>query len=212
MRNHMTPSQRPIQRGFSIVEMLVALTISATLLAATLSAFDASWRSYKHTTESASTHVVSRIVMHRLLAMIRTGTEFGPYPADFFDPEFNPMDSSHPDVPNFIEFQEPQLAALNQITRIEARGVDGDMELWYVRLDNNVAPAAVIEEYPLLRDLAYARFVMEYEPGPRLIRATIDLTIVPNDYDDIEIGVGPDTPVIRLVASAEPRQLQIDEE
>src|SRR5690606_30890286 len=128
----MHTNRAQVRRGFSIVEMLVALTISATLLAATLSAFDASWRSYQHTTESASTHVVSRIVMHRLLAMIRTGTEFGPYPADFFDPEFNPMDSSHPEVPNFIEFREPQLAALNHITRIEARGDDGDMELWYV--------------------------------------------------------------------------------
>jgi len=186
--------------------MLVALTISATLLAATLSAFDASWRSYKHTTESASTHVVSRIVMHRLLAMIRTGTEFGPYPADFFDPAQNPVDSQ------FIEFQEPQLAGLNQITRIEARAAGSSYELWLVRLDNSTAPATVVDEHPLLRDLAYARFLMEYEPGPRLVRATIDLTIVPNDYEDMEIGVGPDTPVIRLVASAEPRQLQIDEE
>jgi prepilin-type N-terminal cleavage/methylation domain-containing protein len=195
-----------IRPGFSIVEMLVALTISATLLAATLSAFDASWRSYKQTTESASTHVVSRIVMHRLLAMIRTGTQFGPYPADFFDPDENPVDSQ------YIEFQEPHLAALNQITRIESRLVGTSYELWYVRLDNSVAPAAVVEEYPLLRDLVYARFVMEYEPGPRLVRATVDLTIAPNDYEDIDVDIGPDTPIIRLVASAEPRQLQIDEE
>ncbi len=191
-------------RGFSIIEMLVALAISATLLAATLSALDASWRSYKHTTESASTHVVSRIVVHRLLAMIRTGSEFGPFPADFFDPAQNPVTTST------IEFVEGSLAGTDQITRIERRAVvgsPGEFELWYVRLDTTAAPPTIVVEYPLLTGLREALFIMEYEPGPRLRKATIDLTIAPNDADDLRIGVGPETPIIRLVASAVPRGL-----
>lgn len=192
-------------RGFSVVEMLVALAISATLLTATLQAFDASWRGYKHTTESASTHVVSRIVVHRMLAMIRTGTQFGPFPTDVLDEAQNPLTS------NFMEFiaEADRVAGTGQVTRIERRAVAGvanEFELWYVLLEGSTG--SVVQERPLLRGVREAAFILEYEPGPRLVRATIDLTVQPNDDADTRIGVGADTPTIRLVASATPRQLQ----
>ena len=40
------------------------------------------------------------------------------------------------------------------------------------------------------------------------MKATMDLSIAPNDDADMRIGVGNDAPTIRLVASAGPRQLQ----
>ncbi|MBX3359362.1 MAG: prepilin-type N-terminal cleavage/methylation domain-containing protein [Phycisphaeraceae bacterium] len=196
--------------GFSIVELLIALSISALLLTATLGALDAAWKSYKHTTESASTHVVSRIVIHRMLSLIRTGSEFGPYPADFFDSAQNPVTS------NFIEFvsEEDRLAGVDRITRIERRDVagrPGEYELWYVRLNSETLPAAVESERPLLRGVREALFLLEYEPGPRLVKATLDLTIEPNDDESIATGGQLDTPTIRLVASATPRQLEVQE-
>lgn len=198
------PGKRRRSRGFSIVEMLVALTISAMLLTAMLSALDAAWRSYKHTTESASTHVVSRIVMHRLLAMIRTGSDFSPYPADTSDPAQNPM------ATNTFEFvtEADRIAGNGRITRIERReqGQTGKYELWLVYLDGGTTPPTVTQQYPLLRDVREAVFVLEYEPGPKLRRATVDLTIEPNDFADIRTGLDVDTPVIRLVASAGPRE------
>jgi hypothetical protein len=51
-------------------------------------------------------------------------------------------------------------------------------------------------------------FILQYEPGPRLVKATMDLTVSPNDDAAMRIGVGNDAPTIRLVASAGPRQLQ----
>lgn len=197
---------RRSRRGFSMVEMLVAMTISAMLLTAMLTALDAAWRSYKMTTESASTHIVSRIVVHRVLAMIRTGSEFGPYPADFLDPTQNPITST------FMEFvsEDDRIAGNDYVTRISRRNtaVVGEYEIWYERLDVSATPVAVVMERPLLRNVKEATFILEYEPGPRLLRATIDLTIVPNDDDDMRTGVNFDTPVIRLVASASPRQLE----
>lgn len=204
----MTTVRTITARGFTLVEMLIALTISATLLTATLSAFDASWRAYKHTTEAASTHVVSRIVTHRVLSLIRTGTEFGPYPEDVLDVAQNPLTSS------FMEFvsDADRAAGLDRITRLERRAVAGaanEFELWYVLLDASTAPASVIEERPLLSGVREAMFILEYDIGPRLRRATLDLTIVPNDVEDIRTGaVGDETPAIRLVASAVPRQLE----
>jgi hypothetical protein len=187
------------------VELLVALTISAMLLTAMLSALDAAWRSYKHTTESASTHVVSRIVMHRLLAMIRTGSDFSPYPADTTDPDENPM------ATNTLEFvtEADRAAGNGRITRIERRGdaaQPGRYELWLVYLDGRTSPPTVTEQYPLLRDVREAVFVLEYDAGPRLRRATVDLTIQPNDFADVRTGLDIDTPMIRLVASAGPRE------
>lgn len=198
------PRIKPSRPAFSLVEMLIALTISVTLLTACLTAFDASWRGYRHTTETASTHVVSRIVMHRLQAMIRTGSQFGPYPADVLDAAQNPLTS------NFMEFvsEEDRVANNGRITRIERRnaptGAAAPFELWYVLLQGG----AITQEHPLLRDIRESTFILEYEPGPRLIRATVDLAIQPNDDQDIRTGINFETPTIRLVASAVPRQLQ----
>jgi hypothetical protein len=184
--------------------MLVALAITASLLSATLAAFDASWRAYKQTTESASTHVVSRIVVTRLLTMIRTGSDFGPYPADVLDADQNPLTSTS------IEFiaEADRLAGNDHVTRIERRDstTAGQFELWYVLLDASTNPATVLEERPLIPGVREALFILEYEPGPRLRRATIDLTVQPQDDQDMRTGIGGDTPSIRLVASAEPRQ------
>jgi prepilin-type N-terminal cleavage/methylation domain-containing protein len=194
------------RRGFSIVEMLVALSISAMLLTAMLTALDTAWKSYKMTTESASTHIVSRIVVHRVLAMVRTGTEFGPYPADFLDPAQNPITST------FMEFvsEEDRLAGHDYVTRIERRdaATAGEYELWYQRVDLSQNPPQVLIERPLLRNVKEATFILEYEPGPRLLRATMDLTVQPNDDEEMRTGISNfETPVIRLVASASPRQL-----
>lgn len=196
------------QRGFSLVEMLIALTISAMLLTATLGALDASWRSYKITTESASTHVVSRIVISRILGMIRTGTEFGPYPADVLDAAQNPIPDNH--AIEFLAESDRLAGNTNIVTRIERRAVrdqPGTYELWYERLDNSSDPALVIDERPMLRNVREALFILEYAPGPRLLRATVDLTIQPNDDADMKTNIGGDTPAIRLVASAAPKQL-----
>jgi prepilin-type N-terminal cleavage/methylation domain-containing protein len=194
-------------RGFSIVEMLIAIAITASLLTATLAAFDASWRSYRYTTEAASSHVVSRIVVTRLLTLIRTGSEFGPFPDDVLDAAQNPLTS------NSLEFvtEADRAAGNGHITRVERRAAldpDGPFELWYVVLDNTQDPPTIVEQRPLLRNVSEAMFILEYEPGPRLVRATIDLTVNPNDDQAVAVKIGEATPTIRLVASAVPRQLE----
>lgn len=193
------------RRGFSLIEMLVALTISATLLAATFSALNASFKSYKRTTESASTHVVTRIVMHRIMTMIRTGEagSFGPFPD-------NPIEL--PEITtNSIEFTvngrnegEQQIVSL-QRRDVEEGSEDGPYELWLVltTLVNGVATDT--QERPLLVGVLDAVFTLEYDVGPTLMRATVDLTVLPNDLQDAAISANLDTPSIRMVASASPR-------
>ncbi len=204
------PRPRRIGRaGFSMIELLIALSISSMLLSACLVALDASFKSYEITTESASTHVVSRMVMYRSLAMIRSGEEFGPYPMGVLTPTKITSD--------YIEFvtAKDDGTGYKQITRLEkvpdgAVGL-GLYQLMYKRWEfvNGVPIPGSYVEYPLIRNLRAAQFTLEYDRGPVLRRATVDLTVKPDDNDtgDIQIASDLEAPVIRLIASTSPRRL-----
>lgn len=195
------------RRGFSLVEVLVALAITGTLLTATLAALDASFKSYKSTTEGASTNVITRMVMHRMMTMIRTGSEFGPYPVDVLDPAQNPIDST------FIEFVsfDDTATGRRQVIRVERRdpttAANGPFELWFIQVDFTNGVEVSREERPLLTGVQQVRFELEYDVGPRLRTATVDLTVRPNDFQDARMAGDLDTPSIRLVSSVSPRRL-----
>ncbi|MFG0259725.1 MAG: type II secretion system protein J, partial [Phycisphaerales bacterium JB041] len=106
---------RGSRRGFSVAELLMALMISSMLLTATLGALDGSFKAYKATTESASSHVIARMVMHRMTTMIRTGEDFGPYP---INPILDPV--LIPDPPE-IEFviDKNEATGFERVVRIE---------------------------------------------------------------------------------------------
>lgn len=193
------------RRGFSVIEMLIALTISGVLLSACLVALDSSFKSYEVTTDAASTHVVSRMIMHRMLAMIRTGEEFGPYPIQVLSP--TRMEST------YIEFVSLDDAASGkrQITRLErgadTEATDGSYRLLFKRWDYEDGVQQSYVEYPLLRGVAECKFTLEYDIGPTLRRATIDITIKPNDAKQMSVSTDLEAPILRLIASTGPRRL-----
>ncbi len=199
----MKRSPRPIRRAFSLIEVLIALTITATLLTATMAALDSSFKSYKITSESASTNVVARIVMQRVTAMIRTGESFGPYPSN---PLLNPQIEST--WIEFVSFRDAG-SGTERVVRLERRDGDdttGPFELWYVVTEFQNGTFVSEDEANLLVGLNEVRFELEYDVGPRLKRATVDLIIQPDDLQDAAIGTNKlEAPTIRLVASASPR-------
>ncbi|MEM7227806.1 MAG: prepilin-type N-terminal cleavage/methylation domain-containing protein [Planctomycetota bacterium] len=183
--------RRRARRGFNIVEMLIALSISATLLTATMVALRASYTAYQRTTEVASTHIVARLVMNRVLTLIRTGQDFGPFPVD---PKVSVILSDE------IEFRDPngteitvQYADDPQDGPVLNLIVDGTTH----RLLDGVVPQ--FEGVDRVKP-----FRLEWELGRRLNRATIDLTVVPDDNQNVEIE-GTSTEEIRIVGSAMPR-------
>lgn len=201
-----TPRRSPRRRGFSLIELLIALTITATLMTATLTALDASFKGYKVTTDGASTHVVSRVVMHRITSLVRTGDQFGPYPIDPLDPAQNPVEST------FMEFlaSEDASTATRTIVRLERREAaqDGPFALWYVRqvFVNNVLSSE--ESRVLLTNVQQLSFNLEYDNAQVLTRATIDLTVHPDDLGDGSIHGDITAPPLRLVTSVSPRRLR----
>ncbi len=220
------------RRAFSLIEVLIALTISATLLTSALVAFDAMFKRFEIISDSASTNVIARTVMHRTLSMIRTGTDFAPYPVDVLDASQNPANYT------YIEFVSKRNSANapTEITRIERRAAStvtigsesvtlrGPYVLWIT-----VTPAGggAALERPLLDGIVDLQFNLQYDAGPRLRRATIDMTVRPAgntvQQEDDQHRFGSTTTVngqtvdrqmmatdatsstIRLVASTSPR-------
>ncbi len=201
----MTPTHPPrtarrrSARGFNLIEMLIALTITATLLASVMVALHASFMAYQSTTEVASTHTISRLVMHRMLTLIRTGQEFGPFPV-------NPQDSLI--ASDVIDFLTPS-GDLIQIEWIDEEHTDQDHPVANAlyTVINNGTPYVMLEGViPQVDDAGFPvpPFTLEYGLGRKLHRATIDITVVPDDNMSVTID-GDNQQEIRLVASAMPR-------
>jgi hypothetical protein len=172
--------------------MLIALAISAALLVAVLSALVASFRAYQATTEQASTHVVGRVVMHRMMALVRNGVDFGPLPEDARDrfvvtDQFLFVD----DDGHEIQFRLDRAASalLMQIDegteQLLLEGVRGPT-------DEVGAPLGA--------------FTLEFEAGTKLVRASFDLTVEADDNASLTLE-GDEVIPIRLVGSTAPRRL-----
>lgn len=197
---------RHARRAFSVVELLIALLISSLLLTACLVALDSSFKSYEQTTESASTHVVSRLVMHRMLGMIRQGEEFGPYPLGVLTP--TQIDT---DYIEFVSFQNADTGErqVTRLSKVADPSLQGMFSLNYQRQDYLNGTMQAQFNYPLVRNVRDLKFTLEYDIGPRLLQATVDMTIQPNDAsnDPTHIRGGFDGDVVRLIASTSPRRL-----
>jgi prepilin-type N-terminal cleavage/methylation domain-containing protein len=196
-------SRRPRARlGFNLIELLIALAITATLLVAAMVALDASYTAYQRTTRAASTHNVSNITMDRIKSLVRNGESFEPRPAD---PNVSIIES------DWFEILLPADGAGNQrALRIEWDQAD---EALYVisidantgqQLSNDLLLEGVVAQYDGGGNQIMP-FTLEYHLGHRLHRATIDLLIVPDDNLDVEID-GQDPYVIRLIGTAMPRR------
>jgi prepilin-type N-terminal cleavage/methylation domain-containing protein len=204
--NHVTRSRG----GFSLVEVLVSLVILGTLMAATITALDTSFKAYKTTTESASTNVVARMVVSRMSSMVRTGTDFGPFPTDVLDVTQNPINST------FMEFRlidDATGSTGESIIRLERRdapvGSAAPFQLWYVESTVTGGVVTATQQRMLMGGVRELSFQLEYDIGPRLKRATVDLTVLPNDYQAARFATQLETPSIRLVTSMAPRRLDI---
>jgi len=179
-------------RGFSLVEMLIALAISAALLVAVLSALVASFRAYQATTEQASTHVVGRVIMHRMMALVRNGVDFGPLPEDARDryvvtDEFVFVDDDGREIA--LRLDRAASALLMQVD-------DGSEQLL---LEGVRGPVDGMGE-------AVGAFTLEFKNGTTLVRASFDLTVDADDNASVALE-GDEVVPIRLVGSTAPRRL-----
>ena len=188
--------QHHARRGFNLVELLLALAITSALLTATMVALNASFMAYQVTTEVASTHTIGRLTMHRMLALIRTGKEFGPFPT-------TPLEATV--TSDFMEFVAPngQIMTLHWVEDENALYVAVTDPATMTQLSDNKLLEGVVPQFDANGD-RIKPFTLEYYKGRNLYRATIDMTIIPDDNMSVQLD-GDNQESIRLVASAMPR-------
>jgi prepilin-type N-terminal cleavage/methylation domain-containing protein len=179
------------RRAFTLIELLIALAITATLLVAMLMALQASFRAYQATVEEASTHVTARVVAARLQAMVRTGASFGPLPADARDARVRGDNFS---------------ATLASGETVAVR-LDRASATLFVRAGDGPERALLSGVRGPVGDdgAALGAFTLEFDKGTTLRRASFDLTVERNPDTQLAIEGDEVTP-LRLVGTASPRR------
>ena len=193
------------RRGLSLAEMLVSLAITALLLTATMVAIDASFRSYAVAAESASTQVSTRMVTHRLMSMIRTGTAQGPLtPDDELDGFTEPTYSGNDITSDYMVIEDNQ----GNLITLEYRSVD---QMIYYTVEP--ASGGTATTLPLLGGVTQCTFRLQRRRDAStnytwvLERGSVDMTVQPDA--DSTLGLeASNSPPIRVMTSTAPRRLR----
>jgi hypothetical protein len=139
--------------------------------------------------------------------MIRQGKEFGPYPTGVIIPT-----QIESEFLEFVSFEDDSTGE-RQVTRLEKvadTANSGSFVLQYSRRDYLNSTLVREFSHPLIRNLKDATFTLEYDVGPRLLQATVDLAVKPDDAQiAAATAIHSDLPgtVLRLIASTSPRKL-----
>ena len=180
-----------MRRGFNLAELLIATVITATVMVAVMAALDASFKAYRSTAEATSSGVSGRIIMDRLQGLIRNGLDFAPVPGSLSSSflESNELQIQRPDESWITIAWDPSQSALtwseDGVTYSVIEGVTQMLE------------GETVPRPP---------FLLEFQQGRHLLRATIDLCIIPDGNQHLDIE-GDLLPVRRLVGSAMPRNM-----
>lgn len=176
--------------GFSVPELLIALVISSLLLLATMMALSASFYAFQSTTRTVSTTVSGRIIIERLQAMIRSGTDFGPLPS-------SPLDSIVSSDSIEINMGDDHWITLRWDEPMNALMWEDGPDSWpLLEGVTQILPGSTTTVPP---------FTLEFKDGRWLHRAFIDLIVEHDEAQDIQIE-DVEMPPLRLVGSAMPRQ------
>lgn len=185
----MSRNGRLKHRGFSIPELLIAMTISTVLLLATMMALSASFRAFQKTTRAASTGVSSRVVLERIQTLIRTGVDFGPLPAD-------PLTTTISSDSLEISIGDGSWITLEWDASSQTLFWQDGGGSW--PLLQGVSQLVAEGEEPV------SPFTLEFREGRWLERAVIDLVVEEDEQQQLQIEGDRNEPV-RLIGSAMPR-------
>ncbi len=191
-------------RGLSIVELLMALAISAMLLTATTLAIDASFKAYASAAQTASTQTSTRMVTHRLLAMLRNSSAHEPMTLAYAQS----VDAAATQTNDIIEANFMELVD-SESRRIRVRWDSATQQLWVDRL--NLISGTVTDSQPILDNVSNARFMtntrLDSDGVIVLERGSMDLTVQIQRDDTLTIE-SDDLPPLRIVASTKPRRVE----
>ncbi len=179
------------RRGFSLVEVLIALAITVVLMIATMLALRASFESYRRSAARVSSNVSGRLVVERVQMMIRGGIDFGPVPA-------SPTES-------VVESNELSIQSADGTWTTLRWDEPTETLRWEQGSDS----------WPLIEGASQlvggggdpvSPFRMQFRDGRWLTHATIDLVIDGQGVSTTELDL-VELPEMRFVGSAMPRRV-----
>jgi len=200
------------ESAFTLVEMLIAMSITAVLGLAVAVATSASLSAYSTSSETASMQTSGRLVMQKTMAMIRSASLHDAYdPANGSLTLVAPTAASHPLQTVGIQMQLPAGDVVKIWWAANNSYGDNDLgDLWYQANSDTAQP--LIERVRCLRNASNAAYVFTLasrtsDAGLLLSRATLDLTMerdgeTTTDLEQARAGVG----AMRLVSSTMPRK------
>lgn len=208
MKSHKSRIINQKSRGLSLVEMLIALAISAMLLTATMVAIDASFQAYAAAAETASTQTATRMVINRLLTLIRTSTAHGPLLHDPTDtPPVVLLADGQTIESYYLELLNPQ-GDLIRIEYRDATHATTPNELWMIM---DPAGSGTQIQQPIMGGVTDAKFFTHRRTDKDgvlvLERGTVDMTVEADDDNTLALE-GAGLPPIRVIASTMPRKLE----
>ena len=176
-----------MRRGFTVVELIIGLAITAVLLTGLFSAIQVSVDAYSRSSADGVNRLTSRLLVERIALLVRTGTTFGPMPASA---TINEVQS------DFLEITTP---SGQQIT-ITWDGTTDTLEMDVDGISSTVLGGVT----QMVGGVPITPFLLQFENGTTLQRVTINLAVIP----DIQYQTSMDDSsgeTIRLTASVMPR-------
>lgn len=175
-----------MRRGFTVVELTIGMAIAAVLLTGLFAALQSSVDAYARTSADGVNRLTSRLLIERISLLVRTGSNFGPLPA-------NALDNTV-----FSDVLELTTPSGQEVT------ITWDSVLETLEMDVDGVSATVLGGVTQSAGgLPITPFLLQYKNGITLQRVTINLAVVPDAEYVTQMDEGSET--IRLTSSVMPR-------
>jgi len=175
-----------MRRGFTVVELLIGMAISAVLLTGLFTSIQTSIDAYSRTSADGVNRLTSRLLIERIALLVRTGSSFGPLPSSV---TINEVQS------NTLELTTPAgqevTITWNSLSETLEMDVDGTIATVLGGVTQNVDGITI------------APFLLQFENGTTLQRVTINLAVIPDIEHSTTMDGGGE--LVRLTASVMPR-------
>jgi len=175
-----------MRKGFTLPEILVALAISALLLAGLFGSLHWTVDAYRRSAAEGVNRLTARLLVERIALLVRTGVSFGPLPSIATEDEVES---------NVLEIT----TASGQEIEIEWDSVS---ELLTMTVDG-VSATVLGGVVQTTGGATITPFLLQYENGTTLQRVTINLAVDPDPEQATSMDGGDET--IRLTTSVMPR-------